>query len=105
MLRSFARMAPEMYQYSNKKEMSLQFPEHIRHVHNPENARKRSRLECNDGGRAQSRAPARLWREELEDVLDVSLTGADRGKLTFQGLKEVEEFDMDNSDLDAIFGV
>ena len=105
MLRSFARMAPEMYQYSNKKEMSLQFAEDIRHVHNPESASKRRRPASNDGGRAKSGAPARLWHKELDELLDVSLTRDDSGKFTFHGLREIEEFDMDNSDLDAIFGV
>ena len=117
MLRSFSRMAPEMYQYSNKPELSLKFGEHIRYTHNPENTLKRHRQQsssqsapssnkkrgtgCGGSGVPYASSSSLLWSGGLDDHEELESCGTHKRR----DLDQYDADDMDNSELNAIFGV
>lgn len=109
MLRSFSRMAPEMYTYSNKPEMKNKFPDHLRDVHNPENTSKRQKLaEGSASDPAGSRVSgSSLWEDTNDTALTYGPMGAQTGSNQFVGglgLNGIDDVDMNSGDFNAIFG-
>lgn len=83
LLRSFARIAPELLRYSSKPELALRFSEHLRRVHRPScKAHAAPRVEQ----RAQAasapvlvpNALVSLWDDEDEHLKTCNLSGGKR---------------------------
>lgn len=70
MLRSWARMAPELYMHSSRQAMALKFEKSIRERHKQTNDAQRPA----DGSRSkkQKNAPTSLWEEADEEGWDGS---------------------------------
>jgi TATA-box binding protein (TBP) (component of TFIID and TFIIIB) len=129
MLRSFARMAPEMYRCSSKLDMVDRFAEHLRHVHTAENSAgageacgpHKSRAGTPDA-RSKKRSLSSnletdmfLWGGDDEMAYGAHTTGSTQGQGRQRGASEVSESlligltgmaaaDIDNEDLNEIFG-
>lgn len=109
MLRSFSRMAPEMYTYSNKPEMKTKFPEHIRDVHNPENTSKRQKLaqESAQTTTGSGVSGSFLWEDTNDTALTYGPMETQTGSNQFVsgiGLNGIDDIDMNSGDFSAIFG-
>ena len=116
MLRSFSRMAPELYSHSSKPEMKAKFPDHLRDVHNPENTSKRRRLaqeralSAAESAANRSAAGSLLWEDDA-DGLTSSLTYGRAGRqggsselVAELGMGGIDDIDINNGDFNAIFG-
>ena len=111
MLRSFSRMAPELYSHSSKPEMKTKFPEHLLDVHNPENTSKRRRIERVAESAANNIANGSLLWEDDADGSTSSLTYGHAGRqgvsnqlVAELGVGGIDDIDVNNCDFNAIFG-
>lgn len=114
MLRSFARMAPELYRYSSKTEMVDRFAEHIRNVHVASgggggSSGAASAGNARAGKAAVGGAGARSRRKRSVAETEMMLWGDDDGggatsQISAFMFGTTDTADVDDDDLNEIFG-